>query len=144
VIASMQSSWVALYLGISTCLIFFNPFHLHNEIFPYWFFLFPFLLDNVIASLLLSLIFIFGLINHLFFPESRALLDALSLSLLLNALYIYSRLNKKQLQILCNLFKLFIILSGFVMLLQKASPNFEDFIIHYFSGRENLALFLQN
>ncbi len=135
------SNWKGTYLGVATCLIFFNPFHLNNEIYPYWILLFPLLLTNVQVFIFCLVILSLGFINYLFYAESRTLIDSLSLISLFIGVYSYSSLNNEEKRNLCDVFVIFIILTFMVMLIQKLNPQFHDFILKIFSSRSALSSF---
>jgi hypothetical protein len=135
------SNWKGVYLGVTTCLMFFNPLSLNNEIFPYWLLLPSLLFKNVFAFIFCSTTLSIGLVNYFVYPESRAIIDSLSLICLFLGLNIYSSLNNEGRRSLCNVFIIFIILTSIVMLIQKFSPQFHNFILGLFSSRENLASF---
>ncbi len=135
------NNWRGFYLGLATCLIFFNPFSLNNEIYPYWILFLPLLFKNVPVFIFCLTIFLLGMANYLIYPESRAIVDFLSLISSFLALYVYSSLSTEEKKSLCDVFIVFIILTFIIMMIQKINPQFHDFILKTFSSRHDLSSF---
>jgi hypothetical protein len=138
-INSQISNWRGIYLGLATCLIFFNPFHSNNEIFPFWLLFLPLIFKRLPVFIFCLTTLSLGLLNYLLYSESRAIIDCLSIISTFIGLLIYSSLNKEEKRSLCNIFIIFIILTFIVMIIQKFNPQFHDFILELFSSRNDLS-----
>jgi hypothetical protein len=138
------ANWRSLYLGVATCLIFFNPFHLNNEVYPYWILLLPLLFQSITAFIFSIVILSLGFVNYLFYSDSRAVIDSLSLVCLFIGVYSYSLLNNEEKRNLCDVFVTFIFLTFMVMLVQKYNPQFHDLILEIFSSRNALSSFYKD
>ena len=136
-----MNNWKGIYLGLATCLIFFNPIHFNNEIFPYWLLFLPLIFKSVPTFIFCLTILSLGLVNYLLYPESRAIIDGLSILSAYLGLYIYNSLNEGEKKSLCDTFIVFIILTFIVMIFQKFNPQFHDFVLEIFSSRHDLSLF---
>lgn len=135
------NNWRGFYLGLATCLMFFNLFSLSNEIYPYWILFLPLLFKNIPAFIFCLITFSLGLANYLIYPESRAIIDSLSVISTFLGLYIYSSLNNEEKRSLCDVFIVFITLTFIVMVIQKFNPQFHNFILEIFSSRHDLSSF---
>lgn len=134
-------NWKGIYLGATTCLMFFNPFDGIHEVFPYWAILSPLLIRNINALIFILIILCLGFINYVFYWEFRAIIDSLEIISTFLGVYIYGLLNNEEKSKLCNIFIIFIYLSFVVMVIQKINPQFHDFILHFFSSRDALSSF---
>lgn len=135
------SNWMGIYLGVATCLMFFNPFGMRNEIYPYWLLFLPLLFKSIPAFIFFLTTLSLGLFNYLLYPESRAIIDSLSVISTFIGLYSYRSLDGGAKKKLCDVFIVFIILTFIVMIIQKCNPQFHDLILDIFSSRHDLSSF---
>ena len=130
---------IIFYFGISTCLIFFNPLGLTNEIFPYFLFSILFLKASYLSILFSIIILIFGMIWFQVIPFSRSLLDALILSVMLLGTGIFHSLNEQEKLSVLKIFKNFIFFTLFICIFQTLFEPIQAATYDFYTSRSSEA-----
>ena len=129
------------YFGISTCLIFFNPLGLTNEIYPYFLFSIFFLRSSYLSIILSLIILIFGMIWFQVIPFSRSLLDSIIIVVMLLGAGIFHMLDFKERQIVLKIFKNFIFFTLLICLAQTLFDPIQAATYDFYTSRSSDAGF---
>ena len=128
--------------AILTTAVYLNLFNGQNEIYPYYAVLLLFKKYDIRIIRLCILIMIFSIINVIFFDQERAIINGVMAIIVILSIVTYHSLSKIDLNMLCNVFKIFIIINFVVCTLQFIFPSFFSMTHSFVSARgvEHLAI----
>lgn len=112
-------------LSIGTCLMYFNPLNLNNEVFPY--FALGLLFLNISYRLFIILLGLFSLaiLWLIYQPNARSLIDAANLIFMLIGCSMFYKLDESGKSLVIKIFSIFLAINCLVCLLQYLSEDFQ-------------------
>jgi hypothetical protein len=125
----------ALLFAICSCLTFFNPLGLNNEVYPYFLIGIFFFRISLTALLAVFLILFAGVLWLIFDNSSRSLLDSIILASMVIGMGIFDSLCEYNKMIVVKIFKRFIIFSFIICVMQTIFSPIQDLTYSLFSGR---------
>ena len=131
-----NKKFIVILFSVLFCLIYFNPLRLPNEIWP--FFIIPTLFSPFLKNELILYFFMVVMTLFCFYIyeyPSSLLIDLFQVIVVFRACFFVSLQEKKDIVVMCKIFKSFVVLSVAFGILQLLDPGFLHFSNTFFSGR---------
>lgn len=135
---SYRSIGLAL-LCLGTCLIFFNPFNLGNEVLPYYLLTIFFVPLRIKDYLISVFLLIAAVIWSIYYPSFRVFIDPIMVISTIFAFRFFNDLDEKEKGVFLNFIKYFIFFNTIVCIAQNYSDFFQILAYSFFSGRDYTA-----
>ncbi|QWE31066.1 hypothetical protein ICV89_01720 [Polynucleobacter sp. Adler-ghost] len=126
-----------MIFGIGTSLIFLNPKLSSNEIFPYYALALPLFNYSKRIILIIFVILLFGIINQIIFNDSRSVINAIQIAVLLATLYAVQTMCIIELRLISKIFNIFILMHLSICIFQYIYPESMNLSYWFFSSRES-------
>lgn len=130
-----SSSRLGTYLlAIGTCLIYFNPLNINNEVFPYFLVAVFFLNFSLRVFIIGSMLLVAALAWLIYDPNARSFIDAANLILMLVGCGMFAKLERPNKLLVIKIFSTFLVFNCFICILQFVSADFQSFTNTFFSA----------
>ena len=117
-----SSSRLGTYLlAIGTCLIYFNPLNINNEVFPYFLVAVFFLNFSLRVFIIGSMLLVAALAWLIYDPNARSFIDAANLILMLVGCGMFAKLERPNKLLVIKIFSTFLVFNCFICILQFIS-----------------------